>query len=453
VNRQALDWTPLAESDPLPGDPEAILDEAIRLRRLGFDIRDQIASLRRIAANPDLVGKSVDALRASAGEIVVGLEKALGRHEQTADILSAWHGQLIRLQGATLKPLEEAHEAQRIRARAETDYGSAIPIGMAGPGPGAMLDYQTAVERADALLVQAKRALYQILEEHRRLDREFAHLIDEATDDDAEDGRWDNFKDWVDRNKKWIHGLTEALGIIGATAALAALVIAGVGLALPAVTALAVGTAVASLVGHTTLASAGHASKFDIGLDVFALATFGAGRVVTSALRTKQAATRVAAASAARRTATDAALSASQTLRDDAARVLADSGSTAWARIHARVSEAHAVRFASRAGDNAAKGVTNSPLPESTWVQRVRSGNPYDPVNIRDIRAMQARFPGDSGVREAARGADFLAYAGIGAFGSAAVAEGADRVYDDKEKWDPYMNLKGRFQREVGSTW
>ena len=46
-----VDWAPLAAADPLPGDPEAITQEANRLALLGAEMRDQAARLRRIGAD------------------------------------------------------------------------------------------------------------------------------------------------------------------------------------------------------------------------------------------------------------------------------------------------------------------------------------------------------------------------------------------------------------------
>src|ERR1700733_11278448 len=50
VTFRPSDWAPLADSDPLSGDPEAIFDEAARLRRLAAGMTDQVARLRRVGA-------------------------------------------------------------------------------------------------------------------------------------------------------------------------------------------------------------------------------------------------------------------------------------------------------------------------------------------------------------------------------------------------------------------
>lgn len=453
MNRQGIDWTPLVDSDPLPGDPQAIFDEAVRLRRLGFQMRDQIANLRRIADTHDLVGKSVDALRASAGEIVVGLEKVVARHEKTADILSRWHGELTRLQDATRAPLDVAVEANRLRIRAETERAMAIPVGLAGAGPGAMYDHQVAVARADELLGQARKALQDILEEHERLDRDFARLIDDATNDDAEDGRWDNFKDWVGRNKAWMDDLTKVLGLVATTAAIVAVTASGAGAVALVAGAVAMSTTAGSAATHGALAAAGEGSKFDLALDIFALATFGTGRALTAALKAKQVAARGAGVNAARQSAYDASLATNQAVRDAATRVLNDPNATAWAKVEAKFTLRHTLRSAERAGANAAEGVKNLPMPAVTKLEKQLSGNIHDPRNIKDIRNIESRFPQDTEVYQAARGAGELLIAGRVAYLSGTTADFTDKFLDDKQHWDPYLRFKGRFTREMGSAW
>ena len=44
--RRPADWHPLAEKDPIPGDPEDIRDEVRRMKDLASTLRDQAGILR-----------------------------------------------------------------------------------------------------------------------------------------------------------------------------------------------------------------------------------------------------------------------------------------------------------------------------------------------------------------------------------------------------------------------
>lgn len=217
--------------------------------------------------------------------------------------------------------------------------------------------------------------------------------------------------------------------------------------------AAAVGATAASAAGHGALVSAGHASKVDLGLDIFALATFGAGRVVASGLRSTQAATRAAAAQAARKAARDASLDASRATREAAGRVLTDPRSSSEARRGARDRIDLAHRQALRAGTDAARDVRATPLAEATKTERRMAGNVPDAQRYKDIRAMEGAFAHDPGVGQAAARAGALAGAGRIGFQAGMGSDVADRILDDTFEAEAYMQMKERFTREVGSTW
>lgn len=159
----------------------------------------------------------------------------------------------------------------------------------------------------------------------------------------------------------------EVAGWVATVAAVAALAVPGANVAAASyLAATALGATAVSAAGHGALLSAGHASKLDLGLDIFALATFGAGRVVASGLRSTQAATRTAAAQAARRAARDASLDASRPTREAAGRVLTDPRSTSGARRGARDRIDLAHDQARRAGTQAARDGHHTPLAEAT---------------------------------------------------------------------------------------
>lgn len=63
-----VNWAPLAESDPIPGEPEAISGEARRLRDMAVEMRSQISRLRSIG-DDDNQGLYADTLRTAASDL------------------------------------------------------------------------------------------------------------------------------------------------------------------------------------------------------------------------------------------------------------------------------------------------------------------------------------------------------------------------------------------------
>ncbi len=89
-----FDWAPLAETDPLPGDPDAITVESARLSKLGEEMRTQAARLRQIGADTTLVGDYADSLRSASGELAQDLDKVAGRYERVGSALKDWAPEL-----------------------------------------------------------------------------------------------------------------------------------------------------------------------------------------------------------------------------------------------------------------------------------------------------------------------------------------------------------------------
>ncbi len=96
-------------------------------------------------------------------------------------------------------------------------------------------------------------------------------------DDDLKDSWWERRKHDVAMHKDKIKWAAEKLSWVATGLAIASMFIPGVNL----IVAAALLTAVA-LAAHTTLAATGNGSWADVALDAFALATFGAGRLLTS---------------------------------------------------------------------------------------------------------------------------------------------------------------------------
>jgi hypothetical protein len=101
----------------------------------------------------------------------------------------------------------------------------------------------------------------------------------EEGDDGVRDSPWDNFMDWMDEHHELVSTICTVLGVIAMAACVVALVVPGLNVAAAAVLAgVAMGASSPSHLGHSALAVSGNGSWVDVGIDVFSLATFGAGR-------------------------------------------------------------------------------------------------------------------------------------------------------------------------------
>lgn len=442
-----VNWAPLAGSDPIPGEPEAISGEARRLRDMAVEMRSQISRLRSIG-DDDNQGLYADKLRISASDLAGKLEKTVGRYERVAGELSSWSPQLSQAQDESVRALQRARAAEAARL---ANMVEATPRpGDPPPSPAEMAAdrrRQSVLDEASQDLAAARRQLEDAVEAARVHGGRHADRIREAIDDDVADSWWDNFKDLIDHNAGWIKVVSDKLSWIATGLAVVALFIPGVNIVAWA----AIGLTAVALAGHSALAASGNGSWGDVALDVFALATFGAGRLAVRGLRAVQAATRAAGARAAGRAAEGAALRSSRAARTIAGRTLSRRSATAAQRRHARRLIDTAKRDAQDAGTRAAREVREAPLAGATQRDVMRAGNhPGAARTYNDITSMRTRFPGDEGVAHASRRAELYRNTHFGAW---AGSSGVDVVDKGVSFADSYNNAKGHFTKQVGSTW
>ncbi|MGH3771997.1 MAG: hypothetical protein ACRDRW_11480 [Pseudonocardiaceae bacterium] len=446
--RRPVDWSPLAPSDPLQGDPDRITDEARRLRDMATEMRTQISRLHAIGHDDTLTGQYAEKLRTAAADLAGQLQKTVGRYQRVAGELSSWAPELAHAQTESVRALEKAQAAEAARVANTVVRPPADPP----PSPDEQAREhrkRAALDEATQDLAAARRQLDHALEHARSKGRQYAQRIDDAIHDDVEDSWWDNVKDWIHRNAGWIKAVADVLSAVATLLAILALFIPGVNI----IAALAIGLTFAALAGHTALALSGDRSWAEVAFDVFALVTFGAGKIVARGLRGVQAATRTAGAPAAGRMAGSAALRSSRAARTAASRTLQRRTATAAQRRGAHRLIDNAKRDARHAHSRAAKQVRDAPLADPTRTERVQAGNDVDAArSYKDIDTIRGRFPGDADVAHASRDADLLRNTNHGLWTSGFVADAADKGAE-YGGITPYKEAKDHFTREVGSTW
>lgn len=359
------DWSPLAGADPVPGDPEEVTAMARHYRDTAAEISRLVGRLERVAADQDGEGEALRTLTEAAGDLAEELGKAYTRYDQLAQAVAGWAEPLRTAQSASLSALREAQAAER---EAASSAGSLL-TGVTEPT-------QVQKDAQDQREAAHDAAGDRMAEARRRLEHAVSALDDaaERTADDIRDAanhhadsRWERFKGWVQDNAGIIKLIAEIAAWVATALAVVALFITSPVWA-PIVAAAAVVLGLVALIGHSMLASAGEGSWGDVAMDVFALATFGVGRVAIRGVRSAVAGTKTAASVVARANASRAVLAQHRfplRVADWAMRTRLPLGplrGTA-SRFTTRITG-----LATRAGDDAAGAILNAPVPQvSVW--------------------------------------------------------------------------------------
>jgi hypothetical protein len=284
------DWSPLAGSDPVPGDPGRISQEAAHLSSVAGQIHDQVGQLRAIASGQSVEkGLHVDKLKSASADVANSLDKVIGRYQKTSDALGAWVPELEYAQNLSLKALTMAQDAAgRQRANRPATY----PSGYTETAQDKQNDQQraNALNQANADLAAARQMLDRATSHRDQKGSETRNKIENAIQDGVTDSwwestfgnAWDSFSNWVTEHADLIKKIADIASLIATICGILSLLVGwipiiGQALAVILDTAATIATAV-SLICHLMLAITGNGSWLDVGLDVLALATLGMGR-------------------------------------------------------------------------------------------------------------------------------------------------------------------------------
>lgn len=277
------EWAVLDEgSDPIPGDPAEVRDEASRLGSMAQTIHDQIKLLQDIAGDENR-GKFAEKLTSTADDLRGDLQKVAVRYEKVSGYLGNWATDLEYCQSESLRALTRAQQVAP-QATAPT----------MAPAPGSPQPHLTpqqeaqqvaaakAKEAAQSELEAAKRQLANA-KQHRD---ERGHYWMQKIEDTEHDGLKDHgLSEWA---SNFIHDHAETIKLLSD---ICTWIVTGLVIAALLIPGLDIGAMVlapfmlAALAGHTALAATGEGSWTDVALDVFALATLGAGVWIKGALQ------------------------------------------------------------------------------------------------------------------------------------------------------------------------
>jgi len=297
-------WRPLSwDTDPVPGDPGRISQEAARLASVANTVRAQIGALRKISSDGTEVGEHADKVRSAAEGLVTSLNKVELRYETVAEALSGWVPELENAQGISVQALNEAEGPYAKLQNTPVPNIPGMTQGLNGQWSLNPLiqvtsaqktdfdDYQQAMNQASSELSGAQALLSRAINLRDTQQSIYAAKINAAINDGLKDSWFERFEDWVEsgwddfthfvaENAGIIRDICEVLEVIATILAIVAIFVSG-GTLLLLIGAILTGIA---LIGRLMLLASGKGSWLDVLMDVVALVTFGATAVLGRAL-------------------------------------------------------------------------------------------------------------------------------------------------------------------------
>ncbi|MDK1347423.1 hypothetical protein QNO09_29815 [Streptomyces sp. 378] len=250
--RRPVDWQPLCDSDPVPGDPEEIRAEVKHMVSVAKKLREQAKNLKAISNEDTLKGKYVKRLREESGTLEKHMREVADRYERVHGHLTTWSNELEDFQSDADKVLRQAKEKQgEIEAEKKKEAASADKD---TPRP--------SVSGTDHDPLQSYRSRLNEITGNRdtRADHH-AGKIRAEIDDVIEDSPWDDIKGWVHDNADLIKAFIDVLGWVATVAGFLALAIPGLNLLVIGIAALTIGL-------RLLLVASGDATWTDVIFDV-----------------------------------------------------------------------------------------------------------------------------------------------------------------------------------------
>lgn len=293
-------WQPLGlDSDPVPGDPAQVRQEAQHLASVASEITGQVAALRKIGSAGTEVGAHADKIRSQANSLADQLDKLVGRYTKVSAALNGWAPELEQAQAMSLQALNQAEGPYQ-----KLHQAVALPSGphLTAQQKQSVQDYHNSMKQAQQQLADAQALLSKATSLRDDAGNHYASVINAACNDGMKDhsslfgsiiGFFTSVFHWVAGH--WSQILSDVctvLEVVATILAIAAFIFVQFLPGIDVLVDLAAGMVLAStiitgaaLAGRILLAATGHGSWMDVAVDAFALATFGMGRLAGVAAR------------------------------------------------------------------------------------------------------------------------------------------------------------------------
>jgi uncharacterized membrane protein YqaE (UPF0057 family) len=325
VNRPT-DWTPLADTDPVPGNPAAVAQLGAQMRTTADRIAEDVLFLRSVCSSAVWESEAGDAFRAKGEKVASELHRAHARYAVTADVLgdslsgSGYAAQLYQAQQMAGRALSQAQEswpsmtsllAQVVTlAPGKDPYSGGIALGgvpsapSLGTGGFPQLMVYSGSDKPEVStakrqynewaqdLSSAVRLLGEAVQLQNNAAASAAARIDAVISSDGlQDptgwaALWDDVRSGLDDAGRWwaenwqriTSDIANVLSWIATAAGLLAMIFAFICPPLAvALEALALGLNAVCLILHTILAATGYSSWLSVCTDVLAIVSDGLG--------------------------------------------------------------------------------------------------------------------------------------------------------------------------------
>ncbi|GAA3099897.1 hypothetical protein ACFQ0X_36385 [Streptomyces rectiviolaceus] len=304
--RRPVDWQPLCEADPVPGDPEEIREEVRHMVSVAEKLRKQARNLKTISDEDRLKGKYVQRLREDSGTLEKHMREVASRYERVHGHLTKWANKLEDHQGDADRILREAKEKH---AEAEREKAKDAEKADEDKKP------NPSVSGTDHDPLQTYRSRLGTVTGDRDSDAShYAGKINDEIDDVIEDSWWDDVKGWAHDNADLIKAFIDVLGWVATFAGFLALAIPGLNLLVLGIAALTIGL-------RLLLVASGDATWTDVIFDVVGGLLVVGGLGAAAKLASGAKAT-VGAAQAARTAGLSRGLSGVKGVMDDMGRAM-----------------------------------------------------------------------------------------------------------------------------------
>uniref|UniRef100_A0AAU3HYN7 Uncharacterized protein n=1 Tax=Streptomyces sp. NBC_01393 TaxID=2903851 RepID=A0AAU3HYN7_9ACTN len=300
-----VDWQPLCDSDPVPGDPEEIRAEVRHMVSVAEKLRDQAKNLQAISNEDKLKGKYAKSLREESSTLEKHMREVAGRYERVHGHLTTWANELEDFQSDAdnvlrrAKEKQEEIETEKAKESASDDKNAPNPS-VSGTDHDPLQEYRNQLNTVTG-------------ERDTRADHH-AGKIKDGIDDIIEDSWWDDVKGWAHDNADLIKAFIDVLGWVATAAGFLALLIPGLNL-------LVLGIAILTVGLRLLLVASGDATWTDVIFDVVGALLVVGGLGAAAKLAGGAKAT-VGAAQTARTAGLSRGLSGVKGVMDDMGRVM-----------------------------------------------------------------------------------------------------------------------------------
>jgi hypothetical protein len=336
-------WSPLSDTDPVPGDPWKVNELGTHLVEQAEKIRDMVRELNKVQAD-DIKSVFIDAMIDKRDEVVPDLKLLSERYETSGQALRVYSDVLNRAQEMAKQARTDSWDAQRRITAAQQAIAAANPTVMSPAGAAVIAapvapvgpvigpDHEEDLRQAKADLAKAERLLDEAKQLRDRAAGDARTKLDDANDDDLKNpnrsfpspisSTWDSIKNlpknvatlstvaaagvaafadnpftaigraavgvakWTVESFSSFEAFSSHLGLIGGALGIAALFFPPTSAILTVIEVTGFAISAAKLGVDTHLAATGRASWGDVTMSAIGMAAFGAARVAAQAQRT-----------------------------------------------------------------------------------------------------------------------------------------------------------------------